>query len=135
MIFDGEFTTLLQALDAADPGIKQRLADPSMISTLLAPTDQAFAALGDEAIQALLDDQKKLNDLLRYHTALGVVPTSRMIWDISQNADNASIETMREGGPHRIKISRSEDGGIVLNGSVNIVVHDVDAGNGMIHVI
>ena len=54
-----EFTTLLAALQAADPALLEALADPTVQLTLFAPTDAAFAAQieawGEDSYAALLD--------------------------------------------------------------------------------
>lgn len=63
---DGRFSTLLAALEAT--GLDAALAGPGPL-TLFAPTDEAFAALGEEAIAALLADPAALTDILLYHVA------------------------------------------------------------------
>ena len=48
-----EFTTLLAAVGAADPGIVAALADPQADLTVFAPTDAAFAALAEALGEAV----------------------------------------------------------------------------------
>ena len=59
----GDFSTLLAAVEAA--GLTETLATGKY--TLLAPTDEAFAALGQPAIDALLADPAALTALLQNH--------------------------------------------------------------------
>jgi transforming growth factor-beta-induced protein len=61
-VADGNFTTLVAALQAT--GLDATLADTSASFTVFAPTDDAFALLGQEAIDALLNDVDALSDIL-----------------------------------------------------------------------
>ncbi len=71
-----EFTTLVAALQAADPSVLEALSDPDGQWTLFAPTDAAFeayeAALGEAAFADLLADPEDLLATLQYHVAPGV---------------------------------------------------------------
>ncbi|APE06134.1 hypothetical protein BM528_10440 [Alteromonas sp. RW2A1] len=64
-VADGNFTTLVTALEAAD--LVETLDDEDGTFTVFAPTDDAFAALGQETIDALLADTDTLTDILTYH--------------------------------------------------------------------
>jgi uncharacterized surface protein with fasciclin (FAS1) repeats len=72
-----EFTTLLAAVQAADPAVFEALSDPAARLTVFAPTDAAFAQLqaelGDEAYNALLADPAVLTDVLLYHVSPGAI--------------------------------------------------------------
>ncbi len=72
-----EFTTLLAAVQAADPSVLEALSDFAGQLTVFAPTDAAFAtyqaAIGDEAFAALLADPALLTDMLLYHVSPGLL--------------------------------------------------------------
>lgn len=65
------FTTFLKAIEAA--GLTNLLTTESPYM-LFAPTDEAFAALPEEELEALMADPKALADLLRAHIAPGYYP-------------------------------------------------------------
>jgi uncharacterized surface protein with fasciclin (FAS1) repeats len=114
----GEFNTLVAAVVAADlvetlDGLRQ--------FTVFAPTDEAFAALGlypDNIGSAL--DKATLTNILLCHVA----PGKRLSEDV---VTASRIRTMSKGF---IMVD-----GTVLNGDVNIVAVDIEARNGVIHVI
>lgn len=116
----GQFTTLLVAAEAA--GLVDTLKGEGPF-TVFAPTDDAFAALGDETIAALLADPDTLANILLYH----VVPGEVLAADV---AELASAETAA-GFPVVIKAT---DDGVMVN-NANVVASDIMASNGVIHVI
>ncbi|MCW4355790.1 fasciclin domain-containing protein [Hoyosella sp. YIM 151337] len=60
---------LLQTLATAvaEAGLVDTLNDPSAEYTVFAPTDDAFDALGEETLNAVLADQEQLTAILTYH--------------------------------------------------------------------
>jgi basic membrane lipoprotein Med (substrate-binding protein (PBP1-ABC) superfamily) len=120
-----QFTTLLAAVSAA--GLVDALAGDGPF-TVFAPTDEAFAAtleaLGVTAEQVLADTDL-LTSVLTYHVVAGVAATSEMVVGLD------SVTTLN-GADISIAVV---DGGVVLNGSVNVVAVDIPASNGIIHVI
>jgi basic membrane protein A and related proteins len=124
-----EFTTLLAAVQAADPAVLETLMSPGPF-TVFAPTDAAFAAtleaLGMTAEQ-VLGDTELLTSILTYHVVPGVAATSNLVVGL----DGASVTTA-QGSDISVAIV---DGGVVLNGSVNVTAVDIPASNGVIHVI
>jgi transforming growth factor-beta-induced protein len=116
----GQFTTLLVAAEAA--GLVDTLKGEGPF-TVFAPTDEAFAALGDETIAALLADPETLANILLYH----VVPGRVLAADV---VELASAETAA-GFPVVIKAT---DDGVMVN-NANVVAPDIMASNGVIHVI
>jgi uncharacterized surface protein with fasciclin (FAS1) repeats len=117
----GSFGTLLAAADAA--GLVETLQGEGPY-TVFAPTDDAFAALGQETIDSLLEQPEALSEILLYHVISGQVLAADVIGLTSADTvqgDAISIEVV--------------DGGVVLNGSVNVVTTDILASNGVIHVI
>lgn len=140
-----EFATLLTAVGAADPAVLETLSNPDAVLTVFAPTDAAFAAVPAETLSAVLADQKQLTDILLYHVhvseAMGEEAAAPVAFaDVAAAltaegapAEGITVTTALEGKD--LTISLDEDGNPVINGSVKILVHDVDAANGIIHVI
>lgn len=138
--FEGEFGTLLTAIDRADPSFRQRLSDANANTTLFAPTDAAFEVLGEDALQTALADPQAITDLLWYHTLDGRVSSVNMIDSIAQSRDGRGTYTTKLGGGlfSRTAITISPSGeaaGLLINSGANVLVRDIDAGNGVIHVI
>ncbi|MFQ3647230.1 MAG: ABC transporter substrate-binding protein [Anaerolineae bacterium] len=120
-----EFTLLLTVVSAADPAILEALADPDSNITVFAPTDAAFLAaieaLGGDAA-ALLADTELLTNVLLYHVVEGSV--------FSSDLSTMMVPTLL--GPElSIEVTES---GVTVNGA-NVVVADIEASNGVIHVI
>jgi len=65
-----EFTTLMLALEAANPALLETLADENATVTVFAPTDEAFNMLLDTlelTADDLLQQTEFLNGVLGYH--------------------------------------------------------------------
>ncbi len=124
----GSFTTLATALEAA--GLVDTLKGDGPF-TVFAPTDEAFAALPDGALDGLLAEPKgALTDVLTYH----VVPGKVMAADVV-GLDGQSVETV-QGGTLTVGV----DGSTVTltdaaGGTVTVTQTDIEASNGVIHVI
>jgi uncharacterized surface protein with fasciclin (FAS1) repeats len=114
----GSFNTLVTAVKAA--GLVDTLKGPGPF-TVFAPTDEAFAKIPKDQLNALLADKKKLTEVLTYH----VVPGKVMAKDVKAGP----VKTV-EGQSATIKI----DGGPRID-NARIVKTDVVASNGVIHVI
>lgn len=125
-IADGRFTTLVAAVQAADLVETLKSAGPF---TVFAPTDDAFAALPAGTLDSLLlpENKQQLTDILLYH----VVPGKVMAADVV-GLDGQSAETALAGKSISIKI---EDGSVILNDSVKVIITDIETSNGVIHVI
>ena len=121
--FAGSFDTLIAAVLAADPAVLATLTGNGQF-TVFAPTDDAFAALGLDEYTIGSLDQDVLTDILLYHVARG----RRYASDI---LDSKRIRTLNRG-------FLMQDGGVLtdnLSREANIIVTDVEAGNGIIHAI
>jgi len=123
-VADGRFTTLVAAVDAA--GLVDTLKSEGPF-TVFAPTDEAFAALPEGTIDALLADIPALSDILLYH----VVPGKVMAADVV-GLDGQSAETALEGKSIDIKVDGDK---VILNDNVNVIITDIETSNGVIHVI
>ena len=73
---DGRFTTLVAAVQAA--GLDGALSGEGPF-TVFAPTDDAFAALPEGTIEALLADIPALTDILLYHVVEGKVMAADVV--------------------------------------------------------
>ncbi len=126
---EAEFTILLAAVSAANPAVLEELSDAEENYTVFAPTDAAFAAaleaLGVSA-EDLLADTDALTEILLYH----VVPFTYMAEDVVE-LDGALIGTAL----HETALAISLDGENVKVNDATIVAVDVEAANGVVHVI
>jgi polar amino acid transport system substrate-binding protein len=118
-----EFTTLLTAVEAGDPAILVALTDEEAEFTVFAPTDAAFAALPAETIEAVLADQALLTTILQYHVVEGKI--------LSGEITSGTVTTL---AGIDLEIVVAEDGTVTVNGAT-VVTADVEATNGVIHVI
>ncbi|NNC42194.1 MAG: fasciclin domain-containing protein [Acidimicrobiia bacterium] len=116
----GTFNTLVAAVQAAGLEDTLRSAGPF---TVLAPTDDAFARLGQKEIDRLLANPHELAEILKYHVIQGKA-TSDVV--LSQG----SFETVQG---HPVFVVQRKDG--VLINDANLIATDVMAANGVIHVI
>lgn len=116
----GSFSTLVAAVQAA--GLVETLQGEGPF-TVFAPTDDAFAALPAGVLDKLLlpENQDVLVKILTYHVVAGKV----MAADVTAG-DVATVEGQT--------IALATDGGVTVNGA-NVVTADVEASNGVIHVI
>ena len=73
---DGRFTTLVAAVQAA--GLVDALKAEGPL-TVFAPTDDAFAALPEGTVEALLADIPALTDILLYHVVDGKVMAADVV--------------------------------------------------------
>ena len=118
----GSFNTLVAAVQAA--GLVETLKGPGPF-TVFAPTDEAFAKLPAGTVQDLLKPENKaqLVAVLTYH----VVPGKIMSSDIA--GQTATVATVQGG-----TLAVDATSGVMIN-EANVVTADVDASNGVIHVI
>ncbi len=117
----GNFSTLVAAVEAA--GLVETLKGEGPF-TVFAPTDDAFAALPEGTVPALLNDIPALTSVLTYHVVAGKV----MSGDLA--AGCAEVPTVQGAA---LTICRT-DSGVTVNGA-NVVMADVEKKNGVIHVI
>lgn len=117
----GSFSTLVAAVQAA--GLVDTLKGEGPF-TVFAPNDDAFAKLPAGTVEDLLkpENKDKLTAVLTYH----VVPGKVMSGDLSNNMMAATVQ----GG----SVAIMTDGGVSVDGA-NVTTADVEASNGVIHVI
>jgi len=115
----GNFSTFSNAIAAA--GLTETLKGPGPY-TLFAPTDDAFAKLPPETVEALMKDKKKLSALVNYHTLRGSLHS----WDLP----HGKAKTI-EG--NSIRIGATDEGMTV--DQANVSKKDIRTSNGVIHAI
>jgi uncharacterized surface protein with fasciclin (FAS1) repeats len=123
-----ELSTLVTALSAAtDSGPVDFLgtvSDPAASLTVFAPTNDAFAALGDTLNAALADPSGLLTDVLLYHV-LGSEQSSRDLIDAGAAATLLGQD---------VQITIGDDGAVYIN-QAQVLLSDIQASNGVVHVI
>ena len=117
----GTFNTLAAALTAA--GLVETLKGEGPF-TVFAPTDDAFAALPAGTVEDLLkpENKDKLTAILTYHVVAGKVMSTDLTNDMkAATVNGAEVTIMTEGG---VKVN-----------DANVTTADIEASNGVIHVI
>jgi uncharacterized surface protein with fasciclin (FAS1) repeats len=121
-VADGNFTTLVAALDAA--GLVETFAGEGSF-TVFAPTDDAFAALPEGTVESLLEDPSgALTDILLYHVVAGAVKAETVV----------TLDSVTTLLGEDITITVTDEG-VFLNDTVQVTMTDIEASNGVIHVI
>ncbi len=118
----GNFKTLVAAAKAA--GLVNALSDKGPL-TVFAPTDSAFAKLPKGTVESLLkpENKQELVDILKYHVVVG-----RIYSEAAVKAGHAETLLGKD-----ITISVQKAAAMVNN--AKLVATDIDASNGVIHVI
>jgi uncharacterized surface protein with fasciclin (FAS1) repeats len=116
----GSFTTLVAAVEAA--GLVETLSGEGPF-TVFAPTDEAFAALPEGTVEALLEDIPALTAILTYH----VVPGAVMSGDLSDDMMATTV--------NGADITVSIDMGTVMINDATVTTADIETSYGVIHVI
>jgi len=126
-----DLSMLVDLIEAADPMVLETLMGNGPF-TVFAPTNEAIEAALEEldmTAEELAEDTDALTWLLRYHVvgaAGGGVVTS------DELTDGRGLLTL---SGDFVEVTVDEDGNISLNDSVNIITADMDALNGVVHVV
>jgi transforming growth factor-beta-induced protein len=132
---DAEFTALLAAVEAADPLVLDALADPEAELTVFAPTDAAFEALGEETLTAVLDDQELVTEILLFHVLDGAVFSEDVVAALEASEGAFTVPTL-QGQNLDVTLDMEAEGGVTVDGAPLILeLTDIEAANGVIHVI
>jgi uncharacterized surface protein with fasciclin (FAS1) repeats len=115
----GSFNTLVSALEAA--GLVDTLKGEGPF-TVFAPTDEAFAKIPEDQIQALLANKTQLTEVLTYHVVAGSV--------MSSDLENGMMVETLQGGD----LSINTTDGVMVN-DAKVVQADIVCSNGVIHAI
>jgi len=116
----GSFNTLVAAVQAA--GLVETLSGEGPF-TVFAPTDEAFAQIPEDQLNALLADKEALTAVLTYHVVAGKVMAEDVVKLTSAetvNGQSVDIQVM--------------DGKVMVDGA-EVITADVEASNGVIHII
>jgi len=118
----GQFKTLIAAATAA--GLAETLSTGGPF-TLFAPNDEAFAKLPAGTVESLLkpENKEKLKAILLYHVVSGKVSAS-----LAKNLNDAKT---LNGASFKITV---KDGKVMVD-NATVVATDVEASNGVIHII
>lgn len=118
----GTFKTLVAAAQAA--GLVDVLGSKGPF-TVFAPTDEAFAKLPAGTVESLLlpENKEKLVAVLKFHVVPGRVYSSDLV-------KAGQAETLQGG-----KLKASVEGGKAFVNKVGIAATDIEAANGVIHVV
>lgn len=122
----GMFGTLIAAAKAA--GLADALSNGENL-TVFAPTDEAFAALPAGTVESLLkpENKAKLAAVLSYH----VLP--RKLVSNQLPGRTIHVKTIKAGGDKMLSVTKAN--GRVTVDQANVVKADIQADNGVIHVI
>jgi uncharacterized surface protein with fasciclin (FAS1) repeats len=116
----GSFNTLLTA--ATDAGLVDTLKGDGPF-TVFAPTDEVFAKVPEETLNALLQDKAKLKEVLLYHVVqVKVMAADAVKLDSAKTAQGQSLMIKARGGK-------------VMINNAQVTPADIKASNGVIHVI
>lgn len=118
--FNKDFSVLTAAVVQAD--LLGTLIDASANLTVFAPTNEAFAAAGITTLEGLTAEN--LAPILTYH----VLGTEVLAADLPETG--SAITTL--GGDIYLSVNAQ---GVYLNGTTQVVTTDIEADNGVVHVI
>lgn len=123
VLTENGFTTLAIAITAA--GLNETLAGDGPF-TLFAPTDEAFEALPDGVLDALLADPEALAEVLNYH----VLPEEVLTTDLTE-----SFRTTVQGGPITVILLNNGPNFASINGHATVSANVLEADNGVVYTI
>ena len=115
----GVFNTLLAAVDAA--GLRGALEWPGPF-TVLAPVDDAFAALPPGTVQTLVDNPPQLARILKYHVIAGAHTREALVAQPEWPSLEGAPIPIRRADPFEVK-------------NATVVTADIACDNGVVHVI
>ena len=124
------FSTLVAAVTEA--GLVETLSSEGPF-TVFAPTDDAFAAaleaLGLTAEELLASEN--LGAILTYHVVAGKLLAADVLAAVEAGGGTAMVETVN-GASITVEVV---DGNVVIDGTATVAVVDLEADNGVVHVI
>ena len=94
--------------------------------TIFAPTNDAFAAVPSNQMQAVMSDQEQLTSVLTYHVVAGERLSSEQL------IERGTVATVQGG---QLMVEAGADGGLQINGSATSVCMDVPTANATVHII
>ncbi|WP_346858891.1 fasciclin domain-containing protein [uncultured Draconibacterium sp.] len=126
-VANSEFSILVEALMKAD--LVGAVADKEAELTVFAPTNDAFVALLSDLGANSLDDisVETLSNILLYH----VIGSKAMSTDLT----SGYYPTLSTFSGNSISMYVQVDGGVSINNSTMVTAADIEADNGVIHVV
>jgi uncharacterized surface protein with fasciclin (FAS1) repeats len=118
-----DFSTLVTAIKAA--GLVDTLKGAGPF-TVFAPTNEAFAKIPKKKLDAILKNKAELTAILTYHVLPGKVTAA----DVTKLKSGTKVKTV-EGSSIIVKITK---GGVFVD-KAKVIKTDIEADNGVIHVI
>ncbi|THD65843.1 fasciclin domain-containing protein [Robertkochia marina] len=131
---NADFSTLVTAVQAAE--LAETLSGEGPF-TVFAPTNDAFGKLPEGTVESLVQPENKeqLTSILTYHVVAGEYNAEAVINAINSSGGSFMIQTV-QGGELTASL---EDGKVILTDAQGnrstVVMTDVEASNGIIHVI
>jgi len=122
--YEGQFDTLIAAVQSSDPVVQEALSSQESNITVFAPTDEAFDEIGLDETNVDQISEQQLTGILTYHVSEG-----------AKTAENvSSVDSLQTLNGQNITV---QNGTLVdqTNTSANITVTDIQTSNGIIHVI
>jgi uncharacterized surface protein with fasciclin (FAS1) repeats len=116
----GSFKTLTKLVTKA--GLAGTLSKPGPY-TVFAPTDAAFKKVPKSTLKSLAKNKAKLRAVLLYHVVAGKVPSSEVV----------TMKSAKTVNGKSVRI-RTSNGSVYVN-TARVTKPDVNASNGVIHVI
>jgi uncharacterized surface protein with fasciclin (FAS1) repeats len=130
-----DFSTLVAAV--VKTGLVEFLSRSSLNATVFAPNNAAFAALpapfnNAQNIGNITDAQqiKTLGQILRYHVSAGAKTAAQL-----PNGSYTTYKTSATPNDNLIYVGRSIPGDVYINGVSKVIAANIQADNGIIHVI
>lgn len=126
----GKFKTLVAAIKAA--GLEQKMSN--QLTTLFAPTDEAFAKLPAGNVEALLNDIPNLKNLLLFHVHPGRLNCTRNArsFNTALKNDNGSPKQLS------VKVASWTEEVFIMTGQPNhpqVTTRSIKCNNGLINIM
>lgn len=98
--------------------------------TVFAPNDAAFEALGNETLAGVFNDTEMLDTLLMHHIVEGNYTAEDLMVEVNATGNETVLSTLTGD----TLVVGTVDGSLTV-GNATIVVSDITAGNGIVHII
>ena len=119
---EGQLNTFVELAQAAD--LAEMLSTSNGPFTIVAPTDAAFSALSPELLSNLKSNPGYVRQVILYHTLKG-----------SYYSDDLGTLGVTATGVGKDATFGTANGSVVVNGSARLVIKNINASNGVLHVI
>jgi uncharacterized surface protein with fasciclin (FAS1) repeats len=132
----GESTDFTPLLGAAPPRseLASAFSDPNQQLTVFAPNVEANEALGSEALTEQLTNPELMERIIGYHTVLGVVHSGDLRGAVAFEESFVGL-TVTLNTWISLPLTVTATGSDLMVNDIEIVRTDIDAVNGVIHVV